>query len=57
MKIKLLKKNLKEIANQNKQFEDKNENEKAIKGDQVTFDYSATLMEINLKEAKERVCR
>jgi len=32
---------LKEIANQNKQFEDKNE--KAIKGDQVSFDYSATV--------------
>ena len=34
---------LKEIANHNKQFEDKSENEKAIKGDQVTFDYSATI--------------
>ncbi|MEC7143359.1 MAG: trigger factor [Pseudomonadota bacterium] len=32
---------LKEIANNNKQFE--NKNEKAIKGDQVTFDYSATI--------------
>ena len=32
---------LKDIANQNKQFEDKNENEKANKGDQVIFDYSA----------------
>ena len=32
---------LKEIANQNKKFEDKNE--KAINGDQVTFDYSATI--------------
>ena len=34
---------MKEIANQNKQFEDKNDNEKATKGDQVTFDYSATV--------------
>ena len=31
-----------EISKQNKQFEDKKEKEKAIKGDQVTFDYSAT---------------
>ena len=34
---------LKEIANQNKQFEDKNEKEKSVNGDQVTFDYSATV--------------
>ena len=34
---------LKEIAEQNKQFEDKNENEKANIGDQVVFDYSATI--------------
>ena len=34
---------LKKYANQNKQFEDKNENEKAELGDQVTFDYSATV--------------
>ena len=40
---KILEDKLKEIANQNKQFEDKNENEKAINGDQVTFDYSATV--------------
>ena len=40
---KIIEEKLKEIANQNKQFEDKNENEKAIKGDQVTFDYSATV--------------
>ena len=40
---KIIDEKLKEIANQNKQFEDKNENEKAIKGDQVTFDYSATV--------------
>ena len=40
---KIVEEKLKEIANQNKQFEDKNENEKAINGDQVTFDYSATV--------------
>ena len=39
---KIIEEKLKEIANQNKQFEDKNENEKAINGDQVIFDYSAT---------------
>ena len=36
-------KKLNEISNQNKQFEDKKENEKAKKGDQVVFDYSATV--------------
>ena len=36
---KIIEEKIKEIANQNKQFEDKNE--KAINGDQVTFDYSA----------------
>ena len=40
---KIIEVKLKEIANQNKQFEDKNENEKAAIGDQVTFDYSATV--------------
>ena len=40
---KIIEEKLKEIANHNKQFEDKNENEKAINGDQVTFDYSATI--------------
>ena len=40
---KIIQEKLKEIANQNKQFEDKNPNEKAINGDQVTFDYSATV--------------
>ncbi len=34
---------LKEISNQNKQFEDKNENDKASNGDRVIFDYSATV--------------
>ena len=38
---KIIEEKLKEISNQNKQFEDKNESEKAINGDQVTFDYSA----------------
>ena len=37
----IIEEKLKDIANQNKQFEDKNENEKANKGDQVIFDYSA----------------
>ena len=34
---------IKELSDQNKQFEDKNENEKAITGNQVVFDYSATV--------------
>ena len=40
---KIIEEKLKEIANQNKQFEEKKENEKAINGDQVTFDYTATI--------------
>ncbi len=40
---KIIDEKLKEIANQNKQFENKNKNEKAISGDQVIFDYSATV--------------
>ena len=40
---KIIEDKLKEIANQNKQFIDKNENEKATIGDQVAFDYSATV--------------
>ena len=40
---KIIEEKLKEIANQNKQFKDRGENEKAINGDQVTFDYSATI--------------
>ena len=43
IEAKIIEEKLNEIANQNKQFEDKDENEKAIKGDQVTFDYSATV--------------
>ena len=40
---KIIDEKLKEIAKQNKQFEYKDENEKAINGDQVIFDYSATV--------------
>ena len=40
---KLIEEKLKEISNHNKQFKDKKENEKAKVGDQVIFDYSATV--------------
>ena len=40
---KIIEEKLKEIASQNKKFEDKDVNEKAINGDQVIFDYSATI--------------
>ena len=40
---KIIEDKLKELANQNKQFEEKKENEKSIIGDQVTFDYSASV--------------
>ena len=40
---KILEEKLKEIASQNKQFEDKKGNEKAVIGDQVVFDYTATV--------------
>ncbi len=40
---KIVEEKLKQIASQNKQFEDKKENEKAVLGDQVVFDYSATV--------------
>ena len=40
---KVIDQKLKEISEQNKQFEDKNENEKAIMGNQVVFDYSASI--------------
>ena len=40
---KVIDQKLKEISEQNKQFEDKNENEKAIIGNQVVFDYSASI--------------
>ena len=40
---KIIEEKLKEIAKQNKQFEDKKDSEKAIIGDQVTFNYTATV--------------
>ena len=40
---KIINEKLKEISNQNKQFEDKKEGEQANIGDQVVFDYSATV--------------
>ena len=40
---KIINEKLKELSIQNKQFEDKKVDEKAILGDQVTFDYSATV--------------
>jgi len=40
---KIINEKLNELSNQNKQFEDKKENEKARIGDQVVFDYSATI--------------
>jgi trigger factor len=40
---KIINEKIKEISEQNKQFEDRNENEKAIIGDQIIFDYSATV--------------
>ena len=40
---KLIEKKLQEISDQNKRFENKKDHEKAIKGDQVIFDYSATI--------------
>ncbi len=40
---KIIEEKIKEIANQNKQFKDRSENEKALSGDQVTFNYSATV--------------
>ncbi len=40
---KIIEEKLKEISVNNKQFEDKKDNEKSIIGDQITFDYSATV--------------
>ena len=40
---KIITEKLKEISKQNKQYEDKNADAKAMTGDQVTFDYSATV--------------
>ena len=39
----IINKKLKEISEQNKQFEEKHDNENAVIGDQVIFDYSATV--------------
>ena len=43
IELKVIEEKIKEISEQNKQFENKNENEKAIIGNQVVFDYSATV--------------
>ena len=40
---KIIEEKLIEISKQNKKFEDRKENEKAITGDQITFDYFATI--------------
>ena len=40
---KIIDEKLKEISNQNKQFSDRKDGEKAVIGDQVVFDYSATV--------------
>tara|TARA_B100000941_G_scaffold205118_1_gene149568 strand:+ start:250 stop:1623 length:1374 start_codon:yes stop_codon:yes gene_type:complete len=40
---KVIENKLKEISEQNKQFVDKKDNEKSLIGDQVVFDYSATV--------------
>ena len=42
---KIIDEKLKEISVQNKKFEEKKDNEKAKMGDQVVFDYSATIEE------------
>jgi trigger factor len=43
IEAKVIEEKIKEISKQNKQFVDKNENEKAITGNQVIFDYSASI--------------
>ena len=40
---KIIEEKLIEISKKNKKFEDRKENEKAITGDQITFDYFATI--------------
>ncbi|RPG97153.1 MAG: trigger factor [Candidatus Pelagibacter sp. TMED165] len=40
---KIIEDKLQEISKQNKKFEDKKETDKAVLGDQVVFDYSATV--------------
>ena len=42
---KIIEDKLKEISKQNKQFNEKKDNEKATMGDQVVFNYSATVKE------------
>jgi trigger factor len=43
IEAKVIEEKIKEVSKQNKQFEDKNENDKAITGNQVVFDYSASI--------------
>jgi trigger factor len=43
IKSKVIDDKIKEISEQNKQFEDRSDNEKAVTGNQVIFDYSATV--------------
>ena len=43
IEAKVIEEKIKEISKQNKQFEDKNENDKAVTGNQVVFDYSASI--------------
>ena len=52
---KIIDEKLKEISKQNKKFEDKKENEKAVVGDQVVLITQQQQMVINLKEVKEKV--
>ena len=40
---KVIEEKIQEISKQNKQFEDKKENDKAITGNQVVFDYTASI--------------
>ena len=39
----MIDKKVKELADHNKIYENKNDNEKALVGDQIIFDYSATV--------------
>jgi len=43
IEAKVIEEKIKEISKQNKQFEDKKENDKAVTGNQVVFDYSASI--------------
>ena len=40
---KVINEKIREISKQHKHFEDKKENEKSVKGDQIAFDYTATI--------------